>query len=402
MKYVTMLVLLAAGCASPVVGAECGDGYAQCGSACVDLSSDPLHCGACDNACPAESYCSSGVCVGEGPSDGGTDRGDATVYWLDHDPMPRIDGPGVGRDRPRPTEPGPGCDLGELSCDASGCIRPDTDVRHCGGCDIACAEGALCAGGSCVAACEEPFELCDGVCIDTRIDADHCGGCRTVCSTGLCVDSECRSPLAGHVVIIGHDYVVRRAAMGRIVGNAVMLARGRSVAVVTYEGMSTPASRGGTDASIDAGVAETGRGWTRISTTADEIPYRLASAGVLLVYAQPDLSTDDGVRLGQRWAQALESFLAIGGTVVFLVGGQGAEGGTLPILEGADLLAPRPTRVDISGAVVDVIRPWDALAVGVPLSYRAERTTVRLEMSLADAVVADAMGPVVIHRTVVP
>ena len=40
----------------------------RCGSACVDLSSEPLHCGACNNPCAPGGLCISGKCVNAAPS----------------------------------------------------------------------------------------------------------------------------------------------------------------------------------------------------------------------------------------------------------------------------------------------------------------------------------------------
>ena len=191
--------------------------------------------------------------------------------------------------------------------------------------------------------------------------------------------------------------------MGRIVGNAVFLSPGRSVSVATVEGAAETASRRGTDAAIASVSAETGRAWNPIAVPAEERSYRLAAADALLVYAQPRLSTADGTRIGREWAGALAGFLAVGGTVIVLVGGEGPEGGTLRILEGAGLISGTATnRVDISGALVHVTRPWDALATGVPLTYRAERSTVRIDLGTENAVVEDDRGPVVLHQTIVP
>ncbi len=41
----------------------CGEPLTRCGEACVDLTTDPTHCGACDEACAG--VCQAGVCVAE-------------------------------------------------------------------------------------------------------------------------------------------------------------------------------------------------------------------------------------------------------------------------------------------------------------------------------------------------
>ena len=40
--------------------------------------------------------------------------------------------------------------------------------------------------------CEEPFDLCDGECVDTRVNESYCGSCDVACELGeLCLDGEC-------------------------------------------------------------------------------------------------------------------------------------------------------------------------------------------------------------------
>jgi hypothetical protein len=41
----------------------CCGGESRCGSSCVDLTSNPNHCGACANACPAGHACVAGSCA---------------------------------------------------------------------------------------------------------------------------------------------------------------------------------------------------------------------------------------------------------------------------------------------------------------------------------------------------
>jgi MYXO-CTERM domain-containing protein len=68
----------------------CGDGSTGCGSDCVDLRSNSLHCGACDNVCGDEEACVAGVCTaGTTPpdDDGGcgcttVGSGSSSLAWL--------------------------------------------------------------------------------------------------------------------------------------------------------------------------------------------------------------------------------------------------------------------------------------------------------------------------------
>ncbi|MCD6497687.1 MAG: right-handed parallel beta-helix repeat-containing protein [Deltaproteobacteria bacterium] len=53
---------------------DCEDPLVPCGDECVDLSSDPQHCGSCDHACAEGEACVDSVCVTEG-QDGGVGDG---------------------------------------------------------------------------------------------------------------------------------------------------------------------------------------------------------------------------------------------------------------------------------------------------------------------------------------
>jgi stigma-specific protein Stig1 len=41
---------------------HCREGKMRCGSRCVNLTSDPKHCGACQRSCSAQQTCSAGAC----------------------------------------------------------------------------------------------------------------------------------------------------------------------------------------------------------------------------------------------------------------------------------------------------------------------------------------------------
>ena len=146
----------APGCA---VQQPCNDGLACCAGACLDLLDDPLHCGACDIACPvpanAAAICTMSNC-------------------------------GLGA-----------CADGFANCDgdaANGCeVDLLADTAHCGGCATACpsvANGSsACVGASCRSVCAAGFADCDGVAangceVDTRSDGAHCGACSTSCTAG--------------------------------------------------------------------------------------------------------------------------------------------------------------------------------------------------------------------------
>lgn len=79
-----------------------------CGTGCVNLNADPLHCGQCFNECGTNEACEVGVCM--------------------------------------PTELV--CDAPEVVC-ADECVDTQTSVEHCGTCEAPCASGANCIAGVC-------------------------------------------------------------------------------------------------------------------------------------------------------------------------------------------------------------------------------------------------------------
>jgi hypothetical protein len=87
-------------------GLDCSGTLTLCGDLCVDLTSDPGHCGSCEGACAAELVCSASVCTS-------------------------------------------GCATGTTLCGQS-CVDMTTDVLHCGTCDTRCLDGQRCTGSLCV------------------------------------------------------------------------------------------------------------------------------------------------------------------------------------------------------------------------------------------------------------
>lgn len=112
---------------------------------CIDLQSDPAHCGSCDQACPEGATCVEGSCS---------------------------------------------CDGATQSCSGE-CVDTQRDPQHCGACDAACAQDEFCVAGSCNSGCD-PLTRCGSSCVDLNSDAEHCGACNMACDTGQsCVDGLC-------------------------------------------------------------------------------------------------------------------------------------------------------------------------------------------------------------------
>jgi alpha-tubulin suppressor-like RCC1 family protein len=116
----------------------------------VDLRSDPLACGDCDNACDDGQVCVDGKCEGE-----------------------------CTGSRP-------------LLCDGT-CVNPASDPHFCGSCDVACADGQVCSDGRCVDSCDGLSATeCSGLCVDTASDPSFCGSCGVHCNPGaVCSGGQC-------------------------------------------------------------------------------------------------------------------------------------------------------------------------------------------------------------------
>jgi hypothetical protein len=204
---------------APATDADCPAGLVRCGTACVDVTSDPLHCGACDESCgaavadgtlPVGSSCVDGTC-GCPPSrpdvcDGrcvnlqvdtqrcGPTCGDAVTCAQGEECTA---GTCAARECPEDTDP----------C-MDECVDIDDDVRHCGGCadgdGADCrsvlyaedTEAPTCESGTCE--CAPGFLECDfegRMCLDPNTSIDACGSCDISCTFGaeLCVDGECQA-----------------------------------------------------------------------------------------------------------------------------------------------------------------------------------------------------------------
>ncbi|WP_437976335.1 MXAN_6577-like cysteine-rich protein [Sorangium sp. So ce295] len=164
-------VVLAASCAeSPDVSSECPDGLSRCNGECVELEANADHCGACGDACEAGQLCVKGRCSGGGGEGGGGEGGGI--------------GTGVGG--------GEACGEGQSDCSGK-CVNLETDLRNCGDCDVECAEGHVCADGSC--ACAGDLTACEGACVDVLSDRRNCGECESSCAPAQqCVDGVCTCP----------------------------------------------------------------------------------------------------------------------------------------------------------------------------------------------------------------
>lgn len=117
-----------------------------CGGQPVDTTTDPAHCGACNNACD-ETYgdCEDSNCV---------------------------------------------CAFGAEPCGPTNtCVDTDHDPLNCGACGSVCDAGEVCLAGDC--RCRPGLTRCDGSCVDTESDPSHCGSCGNECGGDVCLDGSC-------------------------------------------------------------------------------------------------------------------------------------------------------------------------------------------------------------------
>lgn len=233
-----------------------------------------------------------------------------------------------------------------------------------------------------------------GVCGDLQSDPDNCGACGHTCSTGICVAGGCVGDMPGHVVLIGHDYRVHHAAAARLLGNAAALSGNTTVRVAISADTSAPDVVAAVRRALTAGLAAGAHSWTQIDVGAVP-PSDRTSVDVFLIMPR-SASLDTSFALGESWAPALTDFVMAGGTVIGL---DGPGGSTADLLRGTGI-----TDVSIAatstGGHVAIVAPGDALAVGVPSPYLAERGSTTFKTTGTGTIVATSGGAAIaIHVT---
>lgn len=176
-----------------------------CDGACVNTSTNPLHCGACNVACAAGQVCVNGQCSVNCP-EGGIPCGAVCctgsqvcvrnpITGLQHCTFclpPQVGCHGVCRGCPVPTQnccgsQGFACcnsfDYGETCCDGACCPAG----QHCenGVCQPGCVSDRNCVrllGQRC----------CGNVCVNVEFDPNNCGDCGVICPTSTrCEGGSC-------------------------------------------------------------------------------------------------------------------------------------------------------------------------------------------------------------------
>ncbi len=184
----------------------------------VDLLTDELHCGACNNACEQNQTCEAGRCVCvDNFEDCNADRTDGCEINIQTSVL-HCGACSDPCDLPNALESCMAASCGVATCatgfgdcdrvPANGCeTSTDTTVANCGACGANCNDlpnvaSAACTGGGCRSlVCEPNFADCNGVVADgcevnLTNDANHCGSCPMVCGapsgTPICVAGVCR------------------------------------------------------------------------------------------------------------------------------------------------------------------------------------------------------------------
>jgi hypothetical protein len=239
--------------------------------------------------------------------------------------------------------------------------------------------------------CEAPTSYCSGECVLLDTDPENCGHCGRVCASGLCNTGTCVGDVAGHIVVIGHDYAASDPAMDRVIANAVHLgSQSSGVRIGFWRGDST----------LGGGVAAAARGLQQTGDVASSTIIANVDHGSIIeldaVVIEPQIG--DGAvaeQAGSDAATALAEFLTAGHSVVIL---ETTAGVSYRYLQGAGL-GTLPPPVDASSMSVTVVAPGDSVAVGVVTQYLAKPGSVGYPGAM-HAVVADgANNIVVIHST---
>lgn len=382
MKRAAVLLAALLGC-DPLLGGRCEGGWVPSPGAC-DAGAVAADVGpSTDIVVERDAGAPADVGVAMDAGDAAVDGGDALTDVVARD---------VGATDTACTPP-------EVLCDGA-CVDPASSRAHCGGCGRACSGAQICASGVCSSFCAPPLLLCDGVCIDPQTDPENCGGCDVVCSTGICNAGRCRDARAGHLVLIGHDYEATRPDQNRVLGNSVFLSASSAPRVATY---AVGARASGVSNAGDAIRQVAGlRAWTELPVaTAEALPaaFSVDTTDVVLIHHLAAATDESIAALALRVAGPAVGFVRAGGVVVVL-DGPGPGRGTWPIADATGLLTATG-HVVVTGGAAEVRSGADAVAIGLPVAYRAEQGSVAFTgTDGAGVVIAAAAGPVVIHRVV--
>jgi hypothetical protein len=182
--------------------AGCALNLAACDRSCVNLRTDPHHCGACFNTCSAAERCVDGACI-TGCAPNQTDCSGKCVDlrtggWLPWDPPDDCGTCGhkcvAGEVCQEGQCIGGGCTAPSYLQFDSRCFYPINNPVYCGapGNTRVCEEDWVCNGqAKCDANCVAGLTSCNRSCVNLQTDPHHCGQCYKTCASGICTNGVC-------------------------------------------------------------------------------------------------------------------------------------------------------------------------------------------------------------------
>lgn len=182
-------------CEQGMCSNPCGEGQGSCNGECVSLMSDARYCGRCDVACGAGEFCVAGACATQCAFEVCTTFTGTACADLSSDARHcgQCEHACEAQFACVSGACQLACDLPLSACNNTDCVDLQSDDAHCGMCNAACPTGSTCQTGACQ--CAAPYLLCGTDCIDVLSDAAHCGGCDTPCQTGyVCNAGSCECP----------------------------------------------------------------------------------------------------------------------------------------------------------------------------------------------------------------
>ena len=323
----------ACGSENSIVGGECAPGYVELGQACVRAT--------------------------DGSTDG---NGDA-------------DGDGSPKDGPN--RDGTFFDGGEDGSGGDGSVGDGT-----------AGDGAPGDGGGDAFTCLPNELYCSGVCIDPLTDPFNCGVCGNVCPSLLCSAGKCQGLIAGHMVVIGHDYQGSfSSAQAKVLSNAVLLAPPSAIKVRSYEQSANSAAIANVKATLNAAAIAQGRtiAYTVASVPSDVTSMTTSNTDALVVYDQVTAAAGTLAGLGAGWAATLATFTKGGGIVVVLDGQGGANPQMTALIKNANVLDVSSDTFVKVGTALNVVAPQNAVGLGVLSPYGAGVRSVYFACNEANA-----------------
>jgi hypothetical protein len=234
-----------------------------------------------------------------------------------------------------------------------------------------------------------PNELyCSGVCIDPMTDPFNCGSCGNVCPSLLCSGGMCQGLVAGHMVVIGHDYQGSySSAQAKVLSNAVLLASPNVVRVRSYEQNANAAAVSNVKSTLNAAAAAQGRSiaYTVASQPSDITSMTTSNTDVLVIYDQVNAGAGTLAGIGAGFAATLATFTQGAGIVVALDGQGGANPQMPALLTNANILDVASDTFVKVGTALSVVAPQNAVGLGVLSPYGAGVRSVHFACNEANA-----------------